>query len=133
MWRWVRASSCCASNSLKMACSVKFFEPMTMVSRRAGPHENRAIAAHRKTAIHRVLFIPIRVSSSSRETEAALEKTEQEIGCERQESCWDCASENQLIIDHGQAAKDEFAESACADGCGDCGDADGQHGGYADA
>jgi hypothetical protein len=39
-----------------MACSVKFFEPITMVSLRGGPQEMAAMTKRIRTAAHRVRF-----------------------------------------------------------------------------
>src|SRR5690242_13786486 len=44
-----------------------------------------------------------------------------------------CARQNHLIIDHGQAAKNIFAEATGADGGSDGGDPDREYGGNADA
>ena len=42
-----------------MACSVKFFEPITMVSRRGGPQEMAAITASSNRAIGRARFVAL--------------------------------------------------------------------------
>ena len=75
----------------------------------------------------------IKMSSHRAKPEAALEKLREKIGSECENGGGNGAGENQLIVDHGQAAKNEFAEAACADRSGNRGDADGQDGGYADS
>src|ERR1700687_1023575 len=65
--------------------------------------------------------------------QSALEAAEEEIGKESEECGRDGAGEDEGIADQSDAAKDESAEAACADGGGDGGDADGDDGGGANA
>src|ERR1700687_1790784 len=65
--------------------------------------------------------------------QSALEAAEEEIGKESEECGRDGAGEDEGIADQSDAAKDESAETACADGGGDGGDADGDDGGGANA
>ncbi len=46
---------------------------------------------------------------------------------------WDCAGKNDLVVDHGEAAKNIFAQTTSADGGGDSGESDGNDGGNAHA
>ena len=55
------------------------------------------------------------------------------VGEDGQERGGNGAGEDDGVADHGDAAEDEGAEAACADGCGDGGDADGDDGGGANA
>src|SRR6267378_6336110 len=65
--------------------------------------------------------------------QATLEAAEQEIGKESKECGGDGAGENEGIADQGDAAEDESAKAAGADGGGDGGNANGDDGGGANS
>ena len=63
-----------------------------------------------------------------RDLEPALEKAKRGVGNESEQSGGNGSGEDQAIIDGGDAAKDQFAQAAGADGGGDGRDADAGHG-----
>ena len=56
---------------------------------------------------------------------------EKEVGKDGQQGCRDGARQDDGVADHGDAAEDERAETAGADGCGNRGHANGDDRGSA--
>ena len=62
-----------------------------------------------------------------------LDATEQQVRYQCHQGCGNRAGQDHAVIDHGDAAKDKFTESAGADGSGNGGHANGNDRGDADS
>src|SRR5215472_8187546 len=98
----------CDKSSPRMSCSVKFLEPTVS----AGSPETHPVEA----AIAIVERNVRRSISTSVVDQQLLDAAEKQVGDEGHNRRGDSAGENHLVVNHGNAAEDEFAETAGANG-----------------
>ena len=107
-----------------MSCSVKFFEP-TVMARVRGVQPRRRRATGRRERCGGPVIGPA--------DQQLLDSAEAEVGDERHQRRRNGAGEDDAVVDHRDAAKDELAEAAGADRGRDGRDPDGDDGGDADS
>src|SRR6266853_1825848 len=99
----------CASNSPSTSCSVKFLEPTASPDIFGTQPDISRASAERK--LRRSILVV-------RPDQRALNQAEHEVRGERHERGGNGAGKNHVVIDHGEAAKNKFAQPACSNGSG---------------
>src|ERR1700693_3254155 len=123
------ASICCASNSASTTCSVKNFEVMTNCSREEEWHALEFHATNKRIAQTK-RFISC---TSSRDPQTAFQQTEKKVCEQRQQRGRYCACQDDGVADHRSSAKNECAETSCANGSGNRCNPDGDNRGGANS
>src|ERR1035438_554116 len=123
-WRQTPPSNC-ASSSPSTSCSVKFLEP-TVSSLLRGMQP----AAQRRASPDRKARRSISVNPADHQL---FEAAQEQVRRQGHQSRGDGTGQNHSVVHHGDAAEDELAQSARADGCRDGRNADGNHGSHANS
>src|SRR5580765_539181 len=127
MCRLVFASNRCAKISPRIACSVKFFDPMTMRLSRGGP---QATVMSNEAKIRKVFFT-IACDSGTPfldRTQTTFDPAQHCIDEQRQGGGGDCADQNDLVIDHAETAENVFPQATSAQRRGDSCESNRDHG-----
>ena len=98
---------------------------MSRCSRDMQPLQPRAPSIRRESAAVACQLLPA--------CQQLLDAAQQKVGSQRHQRGRDRAGENHAVVDHGDAAKDELAQSARADSRSDGRHADRDHGGDANS
>src|SRR5271167_3971624 len=108
----------CASSSPSTSCSVKFFEPTAIPRVRVEQAAQKHRIPERK---------PRRSMSMDPAHQQLLDPAQAQVGHERHQCGGNRAGKDHSVVHHGNAAEDELAETAGADGGGDGGYPDGDY------
>src|SRR5580765_1655601 len=127
MCRLVFASNRCAKISPRMACSVKFFEPMTMRFSRGGPQATVMTNETKMRKVLRTIACEWDVTFLD-STQTVFDPAQRCVDEQRQCGGGDCAHQNDLVVDHAETAENVFPQATSAQRRGNSCESNRDHG-----